>query len=80
MVFVETVRTTNNFKSFSFQYLNAGPGGVGGLFIHERFAENDFPRLLGWWGHKMETRFKMDNSKGSFYLLNMVLNVMCTSY
>ena len=46
------------------QYMNAGAGGIGGMFLHEKFAQNDFPKMLGWWGHKLETRFNMDNSKG----------------
>src|SRR5688572_12641997 len=44
----------------SYKYLNAGPGGVAGAFIHERNAEAfDLPRFAGWWGHDKETRFLM---------------------
>jgi kynureninase len=44
----------------SYKYLNAGPGAVAGVFIHERHAENfDLPRFAGWWGHDKETRFLM---------------------
>ena len=44
----------------SYKYLNAGPGGVGGVFVHERHAENfDLPRFAGWWGHDKKTRFLM---------------------
>jgi kynureninase len=44
----------------SYKYLNAGPGGVGGCFIHERHANSfDIPRFTGWWGHDKETRFLM---------------------
>lgn len=45
----------------SYKYLNSGPGGVSGVFIHEKHARNtDIPRFAGWWGYTKETRFKMD--------------------
>ena len=45
----------------SYKYLNAGPGGVGGVFIHEKHVKNkDLPRFAGWWGYTKESRFKMD--------------------
>ena len=44
----------------SYKYLNAGPGGIAGAFIHERHAESfDLPRFAGWWGHDKNTRFLM---------------------
>ena len=45
----------------SYKYLNSGPGGVSGVFIHEKHASNkELPRFAGWWGYKKETRFKME--------------------
>jgi len=49
----------------SYKYLNSGPGGVSGVFIHERFAHNfSLPRFAGWWGNEEKTRFQM--KKGFF--------------
>ncbi|CAH1773025.1 unnamed protein product [Owenia fusiformis] len=45
----------------TYKYLNTGAGGIAGAFIHKKHAKNDFPKLSGWWGHKMDTRFNMDN-------------------
>ena len=45
----------------SYKYLNSGPGGVAGVYIHEKHVANkDLPRFAGWWGYKKETRFKME--------------------
>ena len=44
----------------SYKYLNSGPGGPSGIFVHERHGENpDLPRFSGWWGHDEESRFLM---------------------
>jgi kynureninase len=44
----------------SYKYLNSGPGGVAGAFIHEKHAKNqELPRLAGWWGTSKKNRFQM---------------------
>lgn len=44
----------------SYKYLNAGPGAVAGLFIHNKHALNPaIPRFAGWWGHDEKERFLM---------------------
>lgn len=44
----------------SYKYLNSGPGGVSGAFVHERHAENPtLPRFAGWWGYDEKKRFLM---------------------
>jgi kynureninase len=44
----------------SYKYLNAGPGAVGGCFVHARHAQSlDVPRFAGWWGQAKATRFEM---------------------
>lgn len=49
----------------SYKYLNSGPGGTSGVFIHEKYAADDsLPRLSGWWGNDEKTRFQMQ--KGFF--------------
>jgi kynureninase len=43
----------------SYKYLNAGPGAIGGCFIHESHFAQEPSRLSGWWGHDPKTRFQM---------------------
>lgn len=44
----------------SYKYMNSGPGGVAGIYIHERHArDKGMFRLAGWWGQDKESRFQM---------------------
>lgn len=45
----------------SYKYLNAGPGAVGGLYLHRRHHARA-PGLAGWWGVKLERRFAMSHA------------------
>ncbi|KAJ5917093.1 Kynureninase 2 [Penicillium tannophilum] len=55
----------------TYKYGNAGPGAMGGLFVHERHGQVDYSegedapkfrhRLTGWYGGDRSVRFKMDN-------------------
>lgn len=45
----------------SYKYQNAGPGGISGIFVHEKhFNNTSLNRFAGWWGYKEEKRFKME--------------------
>ncbi|KAJ2852896.1 Kynureninase (L-kynurenine hydrolase) [Coemansia erecta] len=47
----------------TYKYMNSGPGGISGFFVHERYAhDTSLPRLLGWWAHDEKSRFEMTNS------------------
>lgn len=44
----------------SYKYLNAGPGGIAGAFIHEKhLGKTSHARFEGWWGQNKSNRFKM---------------------
>lgn len=44
----------------TYKYLNAGPGSLAGIFVHEKHAKNkELPRFAGWWNHNKATRFNM---------------------
>lgn len=57
----------------TYKYGNAGPGAIGGIFVHKRHGVVEYdqvenkpifrPRLTGWYGGDRSVRFKMDNSK-----------------
>jgi kynureninase len=43
-----------------YKYVNAGPGAVGGCFVHARHGHDlTLPRLAGWWGNDPASRFRM---------------------
>lgn len=52
----------------NYKYMNAGPGAIGGFFVHEKHSSVTDPnaagyvkRLSGWWGSDKGSRFEMDN-------------------
>ena len=46
----------------NYKYMNAGPGAIGGAFVHEKhLKDQSIPKFLGWWGHDKQTRFLMDH-------------------
>ncbi|WP_409253109.1 kynureninase [Bacillus sp. SCS-153A] len=45
----------------NYKYLNSGPGGVGGLFVHENHLGRK-PGLAGWFGSKKDKQFDMEHT------------------
>jgi kynureninase len=44
----------------SYKYMNSGPGGISGVFIHEKHFDNkELNRFAGWWGYRQDKRFLM---------------------
>lgn len=44
----------------SYKYQNSGPGGISGVFVHEKhFNDTSLNRFAGWWGYREQERFKM---------------------
>jgi kynureninase len=44
----------------SYKYLNSGPGGISGIFVHEKHFDNkELSRFAGWWGYREDKRFLM---------------------
>ncbi len=44
----------------SYKYMNSSPGGISGIFIHERHFNSKLNRFAGWWGYTEDERFKME--------------------
>ena len=45
----------------SYKYQNGGPGGISGIFVHDKhFGDLKLNRFAGWWGYQEKQRFKMD--------------------
>ncbi len=45
----------------SYKYQNSGPGGISGIFVHEKHFNNPaLHRFAGWWGYQENQRFKME--------------------
>ncbi|KAI9207467.1 pyridoxal phosphate-dependent transferase [Polychytrium aggregatum] len=46
----------------SYKYLNSGPGGIGGAFVHSKHAgDSSLSRFAGWWGTNPATKFQMSH-------------------
>lgn len=43
----------------TYKYMNSGPGGPSGVFVHEKHHTRNLPRFAGWWGYHHDTRFLM---------------------
>ena len=44
----------------TYKYLNSGPGSLGGIFVHERYAnDKTLKRFAGWWSQNKAIRFNM---------------------
>ncbi|HEY5664625.1 MAG TPA: kynureninase [Ilumatobacter sp.] len=44
----------------TYKYLNSGPGGVGGAYVHQRHVVDEtLPKLLGWWGANVSSRVEV---------------------
>tara|TARA_Y100000385_G_scaffold260974_1_gene291325 strand:- start:5849 stop:7120 length:1272 start_codon:yes stop_codon:yes gene_type:complete len=44
----------------TYKYMNSGPGSLGGVFVHERYAhDHSLKRFAGWWGQNKTSRFDM---------------------
>lgn len=44
----------------SYKYMNSSPGGISGIFVHEKHFGGELNRFAGWWGYQQRTRFLME--------------------
>ena len=59
------------------QYLNSGAGGISGIFLHDRHADDPPKHLLGWWSNKKETRRGGKSGQRQIvYYFNVVYNLL----
>ena len=50
----------------NYKYLNSGPGSIGGCYVHKcHHGNTTLPKLNGWWGNNVATRFAMANDYDS---------------
>uniref|UniRef100_A0A914RDK8 Kynureninase n=1 Tax=Parascaris equorum TaxID=6256 RepID=A0A914RDK8_PAREQ len=45
----------------TYKYGSSGAGGLAGAFVHSKYNGDKRERMVGWWAHKADTRFIMDN-------------------
>jgi kynureninase len=43
----------------SYKYMNSGPGGISGIFVHDKHFKYDHQRFAGWWGYRKDKQFLM---------------------
>ena len=43
----------------SYKYMNSGPGGISGIFVHKKHFNEDHNRFAGWWGYRKDKQFLM---------------------
>lgn len=52
--------------------MNSGAGCIGGIFVHSKNFDKDYPRFDGWWGNQDKTRFQM--KPGMILSINRLYN------
>jgi len=67
-----------------YKYMNAGPGAIGGFYVHQKHLHQaQLTKLHGWWGVPLEKRFLMsddfieDPSAAAWALSNSNLLSLC---